>query len=140
MCDIFTKAICYTKRIVRALAGVIPREHSKPLFKKLKILTIFQINVYVIAKFMFNVYHGNSLDIFSTMFSVNSNIHSYATRQCNHFHLPLPKRELRKTSVCYRGALIWNNIMTHDIQTDASEMVFCKSLRHFILNTSHQLG
>ena len=134
------KLFVLQKRIVRVLAGVIPREHSMPLFKKLKILTIFQINVYVIAKFMFNVYHGNSLDIFSTMFSVNSNIHSYATRQCNHFHLPLPKKELRKTSVCYRGALIWNNIMTHDIQTDASETVFCKSLRHFILNTSHQLG
>ena len=50
------KLFVLQKRIVRVIAGVKPREHSAPLFKQLNILSIFQINIYVIGKFMYKVY------------------------------------------------------------------------------------
>ena len=43
--------------------GVKPRTHTKPFFEGAKILNIFQINKYLIGKFMFSVYKPNTLDI-----------------------------------------------------------------------------
>ena len=41
------------KRVVRAIANSDYRAHSSPLFAKLGILDIFQVNSFQIAKFMF---------------------------------------------------------------------------------------
>ena len=48
------------KRAVRAVTNSDYRAHTAPLFSKLKILDIFQINTLDIAKFMFR-YHNNLL-------------------------------------------------------------------------------
>ena len=45
------------KLIVRIIAGVKPREHTAPIVKELEIQSIFDINAYVISKFMYEVYH-----------------------------------------------------------------------------------
>ena len=124
------------KRIVRVLAGVKPREHSEPLFKKLNLLSIFQINVYAIGKFMYQVFHCETLPIFISMFRINASVHGYSTRQANHFHLPKPKKELRKSSLCYRGAVIWNSIMSCEIRTHVSKPVFCNDLKKYIVNNT----
>ena len=123
------------KRIVRVIAGVKPREHSAPLFKHLKILTIFQINVYVIGKFMYKVHHRKTLNVFISMFKVNSSVHGYDTRQASHYHLPLPTKGLSKTGLCYRGAIIWNKILSLGVRTKVSEAVFSKDFKRFITDT-----
>ena len=120
------------KRIVRVIAGVKPREHSEPLFRNLNILTVFQINVYVIGKFMYQVYHKKTLKVFLSMFKFNSDVHGYETRQASHFHLPQPNKKLRKSSLCYRGAIIWNSIVSCEISTDVSKGVFAKNLKKLI--------
>ena len=124
------------KRIIRIIAGVKPREHSAPLFKSMKIFTIFQINEYVIGKFMYQIYNQKTLDTFLLMFQVNSNVHGYSTRQSNHFHLPLPKNELRKSSLCYRGALIWNRILSSEVRTHFSEDLFCLDYKRLLLDAN----
>ena len=128
------KLFILQKRIVRIIAGVKPREHTEKLFIKFDMLTIFQINHYLIAKFMYQVYHKKTLGVFITMFNVNSNVHRYNTRQVNHFHLEKPKKELRKSSIKYRGAIIWNNILSLKFSTDVKEATFSKHLRVFIIN------
>ena len=127
------------KRIVRVIAGAKPREHSEPLFKNLNILSIFQINVYAIGKFMYKVYHRETLNVFISMFKENSSVHRYPTRQASQFHPPLPKKELRKSSLCYRGALIWNKIMSCEVRTNVSQPVFSGELKKYIINNDLQL-
>ena len=122
------------KRIVRVLAGVKPREHSEPLFKNLKLLTIFQINIYVIGKFMYQVYHKKTLNVFLSMFSFNSAVHNHNTRQSSHYHLPPANKNLTKSSLHYRGAVIWNVIKSCDVPTDVSMGVFSQKFRHSIIN------
>ena len=63
------------KRAVRAVTNSEYRAHTAPLFSKLKILDIFQINTLDIAKFMFR-YHNNLLpplffNLFMTVKSIN---------------------------------------------------------------------
>ena len=127
------------KRIVRIIAGVKPREPSAPIFEDLKILSIFDINIYVIGKFMFEVYHHESLKVFVLMFKANSDVHNHSTRQAGHFHLPLPKKMIGKSNVSYRGALIWNTIMTCEIRTNFSKTIFCNDLKKILINNGSQL-
>ena len=48
------------KRIVRVLTNSNYRAHTAPLFSKLKILSIYQLNSFYIGKFMFS-YHNQPL-------------------------------------------------------------------------------
>ena len=114
------------KKAVRIIYGVKPTTHTKPLFEDVKILDIFQINKYLAGKFMFNVYKSTSLDIFMSMFVYNSSIHDHDTRQSSHFHAPLIKKELSKSNLRYRGAVIWNDIMKCKVNTNESDYVFRK--------------
>ena len=121
------------KKIIRIIFGVRPRTHTAPLFEELKMLSIFQINKYVIGKFMLNVYNSSTLEVFLCMFAYNSSIHSHETRQSAHFHIPLIKKELSKSSINYRGAVIWNDILKCNVNTNCSEYVFCKDFKYKIL-------
>ena len=122
------------KRIVRIIGGVKPREHSLPIFRKLNILSIFDINIFVIGCFMYQVHHKKTLKVFSDMFCENSKIHNYSTRQANHFHLPQPKKEIRKSTISYRGAVIWNTICTLGIKTEAKMNAFKENFKKFIMD------
>ena len=100
----------------------------KALFEDVKILDIFQTNEYLIGKFMFNVYKSTSLDIIMSMFVYNTSIHAHDTHQSSHFHASLIKKELSKSNVRYRGAVVWNDIMKCKVKTNESDYVFCKDL------------
>ena len=54
------KLFLMQKKIVRIIQGARPRTHTKPLFDA-KILDVFQIDKYLIGKFMYNVYNSNTL-------------------------------------------------------------------------------
>ena len=84
---------------------------------------------------MYQVHHRKTLSVFIAMFQVNSSIHGYNTRQARHFHLPLSTKGLTKTSLCYRGAVIWNKILSLGVRTEVSEALFCKDFRKFITDT-----
>ena len=66
---------------------------------------------------MFNVYKLNTLDIFTSMFAYNSSIHAHDTSQADHFHVPMVNWELSKSDICYRGTVIWNDVMTCNLKT-----------------------
>ena len=68
--------------------GVKPITHIKHLFEGAKILNIFEINKYLIGKFIFNVDKLNTSDIFTSMFVYNSSVYAHHTRQADHFHVP----------------------------------------------------
>ena len=73
------------KRAVRAVTNSDYRAHTAPLFSKLKILDIFQINTLDIAKFMFR-YHNNLLPpLFLNLFMTNSQIYRYDTRTAGNY-------------------------------------------------------
>ena len=77
------------KRAVRAVTNSDYPAHTAPLFSKLKILDIFQINTLDIAKFMFR-YHNNLLPpLFLNLFMTNSQVHTYDTRTAGNYRMQL---------------------------------------------------
>ena len=61
---------------------------------------------------------------FSPFFVRNCDILQYETRLAGHFHIPPIKLDLSKTSIQYKAAIIWNNILQEDLNLDVSEAIF----------------
>ena len=128
------KLLILQKKIIRIIAGVKPRNHTEPLFKALNILNVFNINKYLIGRFMFHVYHGNALEAYKKMFTKNNDIHNHDTRQSAHYHLPLAHKDVTKrSSIHYRGVVIWNEIMKCGIKIYESENIFLRDLKSMLL-------
>ena len=76
------------------LLPIPTRAHSAPLFSKLEILDICQINTFQIAKFMY-CYHNNLLPpLFFNLFFTNS--HGYSTRTANNYRVHHCRTNLKK--------------------------------------------
>ena len=102
------REFCYSfdylqKRAVRAVANSDYRAHTAPLFSKLKILDIFQINTLDIAKFMFR-YHNNLLPpLFLNLFMTNSQVHRYDTRTAGNYCAHSCRTNIKKFTILYQG-------------------------------------
>ena len=59
---------------------------------------------------MFSLNHSLLPSKFNNYFSLNKQVHSYATRYANDFHLPFRRTNLRKFSVSFQGPSYYNSI------------------------------
>ena len=83
------------KRIVRALTNSDFRAHTAPLFTQLKILDIYKMNTFHVAKFMF-FYHQRLLPpSFHNLFITSHHVHSHNTISSNSYRSHLCKQILR---------------------------------------------
>ena len=105
--------------------------HTDPLFIDLGILKLNNINHYVLLLFMFRFHTRKLPVIFDDMLTRNYDIHSHDTRQKLHLHVPLPKTNLVKMSVCYTGVTRWN-YYTKFIDTYCSLDVYKKRLKMYL--------
>ena len=69
------------KKVVRIMAGVKPRASTANLFDNLNIMRVNDLNIYLIAQVMYQVFISEVLDVFQCLFTTNKNIHSHETRQ-----------------------------------------------------------
>ena len=104
------------KKVVRSMAGVKPRTSTANLFDNLNIMRVNYLNIYLIAQMMYQVYISEVIDVFQCLFTKNKNIHSRETRQSDHFNIPVYHKNVGKTSIRYRGAVIWNNVLKSEMQ------------------------
>ena len=82
---------------------------------------------------MYHVHSKITLDVFNTMFRMNKDVHGHNTRQCNHYHIPLVHKEPSKSSLPYKGAILWNNMLICGLGTNEMEHTFLKDLKSQIL-------
>ena len=115
---LFAKANCagYHKlrlylqeQALRAITNSDYRTHSAPLFSKLGILDIFQVNTFEIAKFMF--YYRNKLlpPLLLNLFVTNSKIHNYGTRTASNYRTHLCRKNLKQFTILHQGPKICNS-------------------------------
>ena len=102
------------KRFVRTATFSRRLDHSAPLFKQLKILSVFQINTFQICTFVFKFKHTpDHIPIgFHSYFQLNSEIHNYNTRQASSLHPPLYSTTQGQFSIKYRGTILWDQYST----------------------------
>ena len=85
-------------------------DESKALFQSLKILNIYELNMYLIALFMYSYFSNNLPKYFNNYFTLNKNIHSHDTRSASNVYIDYKRTNYGKFSLKYRGAHIWNNL------------------------------
>ena len=119
------------KRAVRAITNSDYRAHSAPLFSKLGILDIFQVNTFEIAKFMF--YYRNNLlpPLLLNLFVTNSQIHNYGTRTASNYRTHLCRTNLKQFTILYQGPKIWNSFPVS--VTRLSNLSFKTKMQEFLL-------
>ena len=126
------KVVTLQNKIVRIITCSKPRDSSQPLYEQLKILKLWDINKYLIGRFMFRYCNGQIPRLFDSFISRNHDFHEHNTRISGHFHIISVKSDLNKTGIRYRGAVIWNTILHHDFNLESSEAVFVKLLKKIL--------
>ena len=119
------------KRIIRIIAGVNRREHTKPLFNNLRILTLSDLFSYNIGLLMYKYHHGWLPSVLD-MFSKNSDVHNYGTRQANYLKIPQFFTDLGQMSFRYQAVKIWNNIYKF-LKVDIKIGTFKKHLKSYLI-------
>ena len=99
---------------MRAITNSEYRARTAPLFSKLEILDIFQVNTLDTAKFMFR-YHNNLLPpLFRNLFMTNSQVHRYDTRTASNYRVHSCRTNIKKFTILYQGPRIWNRLSASD--------------------------
>ena len=96
------------------------------------------INTYLTGRFMYKIYHKEVPDIFDDLFMYNYHIHDYYTRVSSHLHVPLASTNLSKTGIRNQGVIVWNNILTADINPDCSELFFKVMLKNVLTRNCYR--
>ena len=119
------------KRFVRIATRSDRREHSQPLFKELKLLNIYQINILQICIFIFKFEHlPHELPLsFRNYFLKKSQLHGRNTRQ-TFFHPPLYRTSQGQFSIKYRGVDIWKK---YSLTSHKSLLTYKKTLKQNLL-------
>ena len=98
--------------MIRIIANVGYRDHTKPLFVKLKLLNVFDINKYQTGSFIFKCINCPDIlpNIFQTYFAHNHEIHTYNTRNATKLHVTKARTTTRKMTIKLSGTLFWNSL------------------------------
>ena len=86
------------------------RETSKPLVKLLKVMNIYEINLYLNENFMYLHYYGKRPETFSDYFVINDSTRSHNTKSASKIHIDFKRTIYGKFSLQYRGAITWNSL------------------------------
>jgi len=98
------------KKEMRLITNSEWREHTLPMFNRPRVLTVFDINKLQIACFMYKAHHRQIPGYLNHFFIVNSDLHTYNTRQSSDIHISYSRTNVRQLSIVIYGAKIWNSI------------------------------
>ena len=111
------------------------REHTAPLFMESKIMTIYQLNYYMVCIFMYKYHHSQLPAIVDNMFITNDNIYTHSTRQRIMYQVPRCRLESKHNSLCFVGVRYFNTILSPsnlDILYSCSIYVYKMTLKESI--------
>ena len=119
------------KRTIRVIANSRTRDSCWELFKSLRILPL--ASQYIFSLLMFVVKNRE-------LFNLNSDIHYFATRYNNNFHLPSAQLTLFQRGVYYSGIKIFNHLPLSIKNLSRDIRQFKRALKGFIqLNSFYSL-
>ena len=127
------KMVVLQKKRIRIATCSPYRAHSKPLIVANKVLSVHEINVYIVGIFMYKYCNNGVPDIFNDFFQRNCELHNRNTRQSNDLHVRLARLDVRKCSLKIHGATIWNEIPMY-IKLASSVNVFKQMLRKHLID------
>ena len=127
------RMVLLQKRLVRVVTCSHYRAHTEPLMLANQLLSINDINVYVVGIFMYNYVTQKLPKIFENYFQRNRDVHGLNTRQANDFYVPFSRLQIRRFSIKIHGSEVWNSFPTF-IKISTSLMNFKKNLRKYLID------
>ena len=121
------------KRVVRLCTHAEFRAPSKPIFISLNVLNIYQLNKYCTMILLFKYNKQILPPALNDMFSLNSSIHSYNTRNSSKFHVGKVNKEFMLQSIRHSGPSFWNSLPS-SILVSPSPNVLKKRLKLHLLS------
>jgi hypothetical protein len=120
------------KRIVRILTNSEFRAHTAPLFNELKLLDIYNLNVFYTAKFMFS-YHNHLLPpSFQNLFVTSHQIHNYNTRNASSYRSYACNTNVKQFTALFQGPKIWNSLPDDIKNTESYNCFRIGMLNHLL--------
>ena len=107
------KMVVLQKKLIRIVTCSPYRAHSKPLLVANKVLSVHELNVYIVGIFMYKYCNKGAPDIFNDFFQRNNELHNRNTRQSNDLHVRFARLDVRKFRLKIHGATIWNEILMY---------------------------
>ena len=135
LCNTYITSFSSTEKIIRIIHGVKPLSHTDPLFLQSCILKVKEIYFYNLALFMYKYNLSLLPSMFQEMFTLNRDIHTYATRLSKHFHVPACRTNISKMSLRYQGSVFWNKLLVC-IDIECSIGTFKKRVKANLMNNS----
>ena len=122
------KILKIQKKAIRIIIYSPYNSPSLPLFKKLKILNINQINDLHISLFMFDI-HNNDLPLLvNELFKANRNVHDHNTQSANKLHKRYNRTNYGWFSLSSKGIDKWNET-PEKIKKASSRNIFKREIQ-----------
>ena len=116
------------KRAIRIICRANYNEHSTPLFKRLKIPNLDSLYKIQLGKFIFSAKNNLISSPLRNIFTLNHNVHMYATRQKDELHYqPIKNSIVHKSFLC-KGPELWSGLPS-EIKESNSLPSFASKLR-----------
>ena len=85
---------------------------------------------------MFKVFHKDTPVVFSNVFTRNSDVHEYETRQFDQFHVPIARTNYMQRAISIKGVSIWNKL-SHKVNHDCSLLSYKVALKRYLINNTN---
>ena len=121
------------KKLVRIITNSPYRAHTAPLLLANRLLSVAEINSYIVGIFMYNSINGILPSTFSDYFVSNRDAHQCNTRQADDLRVPFRRLYVRKFSIKIHGAQVWNSLPQY-IRSASAINDFKKKLRNFLID------
>ena len=128
------KLFTLQKKAVRIISKSHGLSPSSPLFKKLRLLSIYDLVTLNTLIFMFNVHAKVIPDKYCNMFILNSNVHTYNTRQCKNYHQPNVRSTSGLNSLAYKGIKKWNQL-PENIRSSTTKSRFKTLCKRYLVDS-----
>ena len=122
------------KRAIRIICKANFNEHTAPLFRKYKVLSVMNINVLQQDVFMYKFVKEQLPETLRNLFQFNRSIHDYNTRSSSKLHIPQVKTTLSQHTISFSGPKNWNSLPS-SITNCPSSNSFRYKLKTFLLNS-----
>ena len=128
------KMFVIKKRSIRTINFADFRSHTNGYFRTDNILKISDLYYYCLGIFMYQLNKGDLPNVFTPMFIKNNAVHSYPTRQIDHFHLFRVRTVFALKTIIHSGPTFWN-ALNKEIIESPSLNCFKRKLKESFLNS-----
>ena len=118
---------------VRLIMGSGYNAHTMPIFSELKILKLEDMIELQLGRFIYCLYNNTIPEPLKSFFSINSEKHSYNTRNRQNPNLRLHRTKVASSSVFSRAYKVWYNTESA-IKQSKSLPVFVSNLKKFLIH------